>query len=122
MGDYRPPPLSMADEMEDLIELPGEEGYRLFQRVRVYRGLVVDFAVELQLRDDDGKYFPIERVDCCHGTVHRHHFPRQGPEPAPIPLLDLHSGMRRQVTDEYFRAYDDIVDNFEYKVRRWRNG
>jgi hypothetical protein len=121
MGDYRPPPLSMADETTDMIELPGEKGRWLFQRVRIYKGRVVDFCVELQLEDEDGNHFPIERVDCHHGEIHRHHFPKSGDERADK-LLDLYVGMRDQVTAEYLRAYDDIVDDFEAKVGRWKNG
>ena len=121
MGDYRPPPVSMGNVFYDEIELPDTDRCWLFQRLHTYKEWIVDFCVELRLEGADGKHFPIERVDCCHGEIHRHHFPANGPERSDS-LVDLHTGMRQQVTEEYYRAYDDIVDNSAYKVRQWRHG
>ncbi|NIL84721.1 hypothetical protein RhoFasGS6_02094 [Rhodococcus fascians] len=117
--------------MESSYELDTIEGYdvQLFQRIHVYRGVVVDFCIKLEVRpdgllltDDDMSVHPwseIQRTDCCHSTVHRHHFDRNHNETSKHDLVVLGPFDGPVVNSEHGVAYDYVLDNYESLVRQW---
>lgn len=92
----------------------------LVQKIETYRDRIYRFALMLDCMTDDGTDHPIERVDTCHAEVHRHRFGLSGAEHARVLICPYSADDHRLVTEEHDRALDDLIDNWEHKVREWR--
>ncbi|WP_146237497.1 DUF7718 family protein [Georgenia satyanarayanai] len=119
-AQYKPPPESACDVQVLPIELT--ETDRLHIRMAIYRGKIVDFAImQLSVRDD-GEEVHVARIDCCHGTVHRHQYDRRGRdvyERREIVAIPATDGW--EVVDAaYAEASETMFNEWEENLRRWR--
>lgn len=121
--EYSPPPIPPAEEMEFRIDL---DDLFLVVRQVLYRGLVVDFALMLycvEADEEDPKQ--ICRVDCCHGTVHRHDFRKdksqERDDPTVLWKIDARQEMNpwNQVDEQFQPQYDTILSEYDELRRRW---
>lgn len=119
-SEYRPPPerVCVAERISIPLDDHGQHLMSVFQLV--YRGKIVHFSIEQRTRDSwSGKWTTVVRIDTSHGVVHRH-------------LLDRKSGKDRKTVyevipqegwktvDNWFgRAYDEILNHWEDRIRRW---
>lgn len=71
--EYRPP--HGGDLCEYPISLDAE--HMLLVRQVTYRGKIVDFAI-MQFYGEGEAQREIARIDCCHGSIHRHRFDKKG--------------------------------------------
>jgi len=116
---YTPPPREECDSNDYVIPLTDDE--RLEVITYVQQGLIVDFAI-MQIVDMHGVDAHVARIDCCHGTVHRHVYDSEGNDLAEgrvvqkIPEKDS----ARVVDSEFAKAYDKMLREWEANERRWR--
>lgn len=91
---------------------------RITQRVGRVENRLVFYAIMLHCLNEDGEWVNIWRIDCKHGTVHRH---------------DVFHGMKNQqvlqpiqsqhdVESTYRTSYAEVEDGWEDLERRWRSG
>lgn len=95
--------------------------YSLFWRINMYRGLAVDWCLIVQAVEIESAIrHEVVRVDCCHGSIHRHRFSEADPDAdRNTPLLDLHRGMHNDVDRVYGEEYDHLVNTWDEYVGRW---
>ncbi|MFC8438018.1 hypothetical protein ACFUJT_07450 [Streptomyces griseoincarnatus] len=119
---YEPPSVPPAEEATwDIMIAPGEE---LRVRSRTLRGRMVDFAIMQMTELGWGPWVEVARIDCCHGTVHRHLFTREGG------VLKDHQTIRTlsvdaspQVIEEAFDiSMEEFLAEWEENIRRWNSG
>lgn len=88
-----------------------------------YRGLIVDFSIE-QYRVDpgDGAKTKIARIDCCHGTIHRHQYDQNGQDvyDGRVILVIPPDDGWAIVDSGYDEAYDVMLNEWDANLRRWR--
>ncbi len=126
MGDYEPPPSHACDNTEGTVDLYenrlARESYELFWRINTYKGRAVDWCLILRLVEvGSGVRHEVVRVDCCHGTVHRHRFRSSAPSwEEKTDLMDLHAGMQNEVDNMFGVEYDHLIDAWDQYVGRWR--
>ena len=119
---YSPPSFSQADVTEWPVDL-GE--MLLVVRQTVHKGLVVDFALMLYNLDvETDTKDEICRIDCCHGTIHRHNFRRghrDEMEPVVLESIDARPGQDpwQQVNDQFQPLYEKLLSEAEELKRRW---
>lgn len=119
---YQPPSCPPAEETVYPAELSPTDALRI--RIRIYKGQIVDFAVTQVTKHDNG-WAIVARIDCCHGTIHRHQFNRAGVDMldheliTPIPTGDSSWAV---VNDGYESAYTALFDEWESNLRRWHDG
>ena len=119
---YEPPSVPPAEEATwDIMIAPGEE---LRVRSRTLHGRIVDFAIMQMTELGWGPWVEIARIDCCHGTVHRHLFTREGgvlKDHQPICMLP--SDTSPDVIENAFDvAMDEFLAEWEENLRRWNSG
>jgi hypothetical protein len=117
---YRAPGCPPAEEF--LFHAEVARGHKFTVRQRIYRGKIVDFAVQQIMLMEDDVWVEVARIDCCRGTVHRHQFNRDG-----VDVWD-HRVIREipergwdVVNQSYDQAYDVMVAEWEENVRRWED-
>lgn len=117
---YTPPPEAACDVQEFPAELTDTD--RLHIRMVSYRGKIVDFAIMQLTTDPAGVEYHVARIDCCHGTVHRHQFDRKGNDVYDrrvIVAIPATNGW--DVVDAaYADAFDAMFNEWEENLRRWR--
>lgn len=94
----------------------------LFVRLYEYRGMVVDFCFRVVVVDSDDVETEVERVDCCHGVVHRHYFDSEGVDLGrrlELRRLFDQDGVWQQVDAICSEQNDYYFDNYHDIVRRW---
>lgn len=119
--EYRPP--TKVEEVEFPVDL-GD--LQLVVRQSIYRDKIVDFALMLDLVDSTGEVrVNICRVDCCHGTVHRHDFrkdkSKERDETTKLHVIDARPEMHPwdQIDKQFLIQYDAMVDQYQELYRRW---
>ena len=123
-GEYYPPPDHDCEELPGFpIVISGTE--RIAGRALEHRGKVVDFSISLQIRDASGAvWVEVARIDCRHGTVHKHQFNRSGREAKVTKIRDIPSGSDEEAWDVVDSGYDSATELFttqaESHVRAWR--
>lgn len=92
---------------------------QVFVRVLGHRrtGQVHDFCLVLYVEDATGRH-EVERVDCCHSQLHRHVFRRGGDERRKV-IRELYPGDEVYLGDEFQREYEDMIDQWADRYRRW---
>lgn len=125
---YRPPSCPPAEEFPFPAELA--PGHLMYYRPRIYRGKVVDFALQqMTLTDeavppgDGDNWVQVARIDCCRAMVHRHQYNQAG-----VDIFD-HRPIRsipKEGWDIVNQAYEESIDvmlaEWIENVERWRNG
>ncbi|MGW6741691.1 DUF7718 family protein [Streptomyces sp. NPDC055025] len=119
---YRPPPVPPAEQTDFDISCAEDELLRI--RMRTYRNKIVDFAIMLLTREY-GAWEEVGRIDCCGGTIHRHLFTSGGEilqDHDPIRDIPDGDGSWDVVHHSYEGALDEMQNNWEDLLRRWRSG
>ena len=118
---YVPPPRDMCQIEVYPVEITPTD--RLTIRQQIYRGKIVNFAI-MQDVLESGTWHQVARIDCCHGTIHRHQYNRDG-----IDLYDhrviqeIPATRGWAVVDAgYVSAQDAMFNEYEENLRRWRDG
>lgn len=91
---------------------------RITERVGRIDGRLVYYAIMLHCRNDQGDWVNIWRIDCEHGTVHRHdvfHGMKNRTDLQPIQS-------QHDVESTYRTSYAEVEDGWEDMERRWRSG
>lgn len=119
---YEPPPVPPAEEAEWTILITSGEKLRV--RVRTLHGRTVDFAIMRMTELGWGPWVEIARIDCCHGTVHRHLFTREGGVLQDLRTIRvLPASIGPEVIEESFDiALDEFLAEWEEDLRRWSSG
>lgn len=115
---YDPPDRGDCDPDHWVIALT--DGHRLEVQAWVQRGKVVDFAI-MQLAEVEGRDVHVARIDCCHGSVHRHVFDEDGNDLLDRQVIQViperHSA---EVVDrEYQLSLDKMLGEWRENVRQW---
>jgi len=115
-----PPPRSACDEV--VYPVAVEVGHELVIRQQIYRGKIVDFSIQ-QRTLDDGRWYDVARIDCCHSTVHRHQTYRTVTGRNDIEVIrEIPSEGRAVVNEAFTTAMDVMEDEWEGNLRRWSGG
>ena len=117
---WSPPPVDPHDRHESTIDLMAS-GHRIYQRLDVPKGQVVDFCLSHQAYVEDvDAWLDVVRVDCCHGEVHAHHLDREGRQLTRSVIRPIgHVGDVQAGLEE---AEALIYDRWEQHARRWDRG
>lgn len=115
----QPPPASQCEVDETDSELSDTD--RLYLRVHSYKNRIVDFAL-MQYRKSAGEWIEILRIDCAHGSIHRHEFDPDGTERR-IEMKAIPTGKTQQPWDVvdagYQEAYDWMFDTWDERAKAW---
>lgn len=115
---YKPPPRWVCSEEEWKVALTDHD--HLVVRQRIFRGKICDFAIIQFRRDHNDVTFAIVRVDCCHGTVHRHVLSREGEDLEREVIKEIPAIDGRDVVDSMFSGmYDRMMSDYDANVRGW---
>ena len=85
-----------------------------------HHGTLVDFVILHRTLDRSGDWVEVSRVDCAHGTCHRHQSSERHGELEKLELVPIRS--RTDVGKAYDRAYNLVLDGYEDHLRRWTRG
>jgi hypothetical protein len=122
--EYAPPPEHACAVGEGPIDLlyDADTGERhvLYRKVHWYKGLAVWFSLQQTIYDADGRNHVVTRVDCCDSEVHRHVFRRDQGEIERISLVRIPPLGQTVVDREFDRYLDEMLSNWEARVRTWR--
>jgi len=114
---YKEPDISVCTIDDYPIPLAGPpEGYRLDVNLWSYRKRIVRFAISLTAGPDQGS---IERIDTCHGQIHRHSFDRSGDETECHLYEEIPDWGWVFVDRAYTHYYELAVRYWPEWVRRW---
>lgn len=119
--EYQPPPTWICDVFEHPNEVAPNQ--QIFVRQYIYKGKVVDFAI-VQQTLIEGEWRDVARIDCCHGTVHRHQYGSDGKqvgEPRVIRQIPTDDGWNA-VDGTYDEADAVMFNEWRDNLRRWRDG
>lgn len=118
---YSPPPEGACEVEVVPVDLSETDQFVL--RLQSHKGRIVDFAVVQRTRDG-GSWFDVARIDCCHGTIHRHQFDRQGTDVYDQRVIKEIQGEEPwKIVDEgYTEAYEMMFNEWEDNLRRWQQG
>ncbi|WP_157756632.1 hypothetical protein [Plantactinospora sp. KBS50] len=118
---YEPPPDDECEEFAATIDLA--PNVRMGTRLVYLRGTsqLVYFAVWQAIKLD-GRWERVARVDCHHGTIHRHDFTRSGRNQVTVlAAIPVASGSS-ELLDRWCTQVESIMQNeWEANVRRWRD-
>lgn len=118
---YRPPPDHACDVETFPISIT--ETDQLMVRLHLYRHRTVDFAIMQLVRQDD-TWVEVSRIDCCHGTIHRHQFDRTGVDLYDHKVIMDIPASRDDAWAVVGAGYDDALDvmmtEYDENLRRWR--
>ena len=116
---YVPPPAHECEPNHYVVPLADEQ--RLEVQSWVQRGLVVDFAIMQIVTDDQGVDIHIARIDCCHGTVHRHVFDARGEDTINGQVITVipEKDSAKTVDSEYSLACDRMEAEWQENSRQW---
>lgn len=115
---YAPPECEHVVDESYFIDLAPM--HRMEIRTKIHTGLYVDFAI-MQIYAPLGEDIHVARIDCCHGTCHRHVFGGSGVELIDhaviesIPERDCWETVDRL----YGECYDRMLDEWPENFRRW---
>ncbi|MDQ7903317.1 hypothetical protein RB614_02125 [Phytohabitans sp. ZYX-F-186] len=115
---YQPPPDHECEEFQHHIDLA--PGHRMGFRQVYRRGTsqMVYFAIWQAVRQDE-EWHPVARIDCSHGTVHRHQFTQLG-ENHRIVLVEIPVERGREVVDRWYEPAEAMMQNdWVDNIRRW---
>lgn len=116
---YVPPPAAACSE--DVFPVMITEADRFHVRLRSYRGKIVDFAITQLTTVDGVGEVTVARIDCCHGSVHRHQFNREGDDIYDHRVIRAIPLKGWDVVDEaYTEAYETMFNEWDENLRRWR--
>lgn len=104
---WMPPPF-VECESDEITTEPDTTNRIIMRRVR-WHGQLVSYAVIHVRLDKDNKWEEISRIDCCHGTVHRHTERNSGKKPDII----CHIASQADVQQSINNSFDEIYDNYE---------
>lgn len=94
---------------------------RFHVRQRIYRNKIVDFAIMQLHAEATASQGQIARIDCCHGTVHRHRFDKQGRDILDgrvICNIPVDTGW--SVVDSLFQqCWDQMVSQAAENLKAW---
>ncbi|MEU1585689.1 hypothetical protein [Micromonospora sp. NPDC005710] len=116
---YEPPPDEECDEFSSTLDLAAN--VRMGTRQMYMRGTseLVYFAV-WQSHKIDGRWEKVVRVDCHHGTVHRHDFARSGDnEMAVLDVIPVKGGTSEFLGSWCTRIELVMQNEWEANLRRW---
>lgn len=120
---YRPPKLEVCEVLVYPVEITPTD--RITVRQQIYRGKVVDFAIMQEAREGE-TWHHVARIDCCHGTIHRHQFIRDGTDVYDHRVIQEIPGPPGKgwdvVDGTYDVAQDAMFNEYEDNLRRWRDG
>lgn len=120
---YKPPPPGACEVMVYPVEITPTD--RITVRQHIYRGKVVDFAIMQEVREGE-IWHHVARIDCCHGTIHRHQFTRDGQDIYGHRVIREITGLAGEgwdvVDDTYDMAQEAMFNEYEDNLRRWRDG
>lgn len=97
------------------------DGHGVLVVQHIYRNLVVDFAI-MQTYDDGTTTHNIARIDCCHGSVHRHVFAKDGTDLVDRDIIRPIIVGREEwntVDEEFEPCLDKMEREFLENYRRW---
>ncbi|WP_433230537.1 DUF7718 family protein [Micromonospora sp. CA-248260] len=117
---YRRPTCPPAEEFP--VDADLAPGHRLIMRPRIYKGRVVDFALQQMARREDGDWVEVARIDCCHSTIHRHQFVADGTDIYDRRVIQQIPKDGWEVVNAAFEpAVEAMMAEWEENVRRWRD-
>jgi hypothetical protein len=123
--EYRPPPRDQCVTGTYTIWPTGTQNdmHAIAVRYALYHGLYVDFSFN-QSYVVDGVSRTVARIDCCHGTVHRHQFDREGTDVLHGEVIcDIPAEGGFEVVHNHYEPCLDIMDDeWEHNFRRWAGG
>lgn len=119
---YSPPPKARCLDWSMPVPLDDEGLLQYVWAQQVYRGKVVHFSVETQIRDHVlADWQPMYRIDTAHGTVHEHHFSRRDEESTRTVLAEIPLKDSWEFVDGWFvKALDMCDTNWNAHLERWR--
>lgn len=91
-----------------------------------YRHRLMHFCVELSIRDEGGQNLrKVERVDTCHGVVHRHRFRSSGAPDDNVGstnhLYALAPNMHNELGASYDEHFERLSSQWPQLIERWRS-
>lgn len=104
---WLPPDLKECDSDEITTE-PDSTNRITMRRVR-WHGQLVSYAVIHVRLDKANQWEEISRIDCCHGTVHRHSGRNDGKKPEIIRHITSQTDVQQSINS----SFDEIYDNYE---------
>lgn len=115
---YEPPSAEECDS-EEVIPIEIDPTSQLVVRLRSLQGKIVDFSIS-QLVNDAGEWHDVARIDCHHGSIHRHQFTRGGNQTRQV-IRHIPPGQEGHdvVNDGYTPAYELMFNEWEESLRRW---
>ncbi|HEY0168888.1 MAG TPA: hypothetical protein VGB75_17720 [Jatrophihabitans sp.] len=118
---YQPPPASQCEVNETDSNITDTD--RVYLRVHSYKNRIVDFAL-MQYRKYGGEWVEVLRIDCTHGSIHRHEFDPDGTERRiemiPIPTSTGRGQQSWDVVDAgYQEAYDWMFGTWDERAKAW---
>lgn len=117
LPEYKPP--VGGEVMEYPVDLG--DGHNLLIRQVIYRGMTVDFAI-MQFHEIEGESRQIARIDCCHGSVHRHVMSRSGDDSIDgdvIQEIAVDQNPWSIVDGQFEPCLDKMQNEFLENYRRW---
>ncbi|MFF9393243.1 DUF7718 family protein [Streptomyces griseoluteus] len=118
---YVPPPREVCTVETFPIYITADD--RLTIKQHVYKGKIVHFAIMQDIREGD-IWHHVARIDCCHGTIHRHQYNRAGDDIYDSRVItEIPADNGWSVVDAGYQvAQDAMFDEYEENLRRWRDG
>lgn len=115
---WAPPPLEECDP-EEQSDWPLDLENRLIMRRWTRDGRLVDFALVHEAKDDHGNWAQVAEIDCKHGEVHKHqrYLYSDGPGRRTV-IKEIRD--QSDIEESFDPALNDISDNYEEHLRRWR--
>jgi hypothetical protein len=117
---YKPPPFEWEDTYPIYLTGDHDGSDSIVVRMGMYRGKVVDFSIN-QTTLVDGSPLDVARIDCCHGTIHRHQFHRDGTNVRDRAVLcEIPPDSGWEVVDKHYQLCLDLMnDGWQDNLRRW---
>lgn len=120
---YEPPTAGECQVEEGIVYLAPDE--RFVHRVHYFDHRMVDFCLEIQVRERD-TWWPVARIDCTHGHIHRHQLTRSGENDHQTVLCRLPSDDNHEawklVANQHELACADLDSKWDAYMKRWRQG
>lgn len=92
----------------------------LLQQLEQYNTRIYWFCLTLVVITNSGADLHVERVDTCHGEVHRHRFCGSGNKEEKIGICGFEPGDHKLLEIEHDRAYEDYLVTWSTRIADWR--
>ena len=117
---YVPPPKEACEEYHYPVPIDDAGLVQFVWAQRAYRGHVVDFSIEIQVRDHAmADWQTAYRIDSSHGTIHEHRYSPTGEQRVEIEEIPLKDSWK--FVDTWFtKAMEMCDDAWATHVERWR--